>query len=248
MMDSPADLADRLPYAPAPYLEGALQNPKMQEDQIGLLLRNPGLTGPLLESLARNSRWTRIYEVKKRLVRHPRTPFQAARNLVHHLLWKDLAETAADSRLHPAIRRQAESMLKTRLDSLALGEKITLARKATPTLVEVLVEVPERPVLEALLGNPALDPAAAEKLAARRGTPPEVLGRMATHPRWALLPAIRMAVARNPRTPVAVALKLVEKMPRAELERLVMQEDAPKIVLVGAQRRLSDAAGGAETS
>ncbi|ANM28371.1 hypothetical protein ABI59_00105 [Acidobacteria bacterium Mor1] len=247
-MDSPSDLAERLPYAPPPYLEGALQNPKMQEDQIGLLLRNPGLTGPLLESLARNGRWTRIYEVKKRLVRHPRTPFQAARNLVHHLLWKDLAETAADSRLHPAIRRQAESMLKTRLDSLALGEKITLARKATPAIVEVLVEGRERPVLEALLGNPALDPGAAEKLAARRGTPPEVLSRMATHSRWALLPAIRLAVAHNPRTPVAVALKLIERMPRAELERLVLQEDAPKIVLVGAQRRLTEAAGGAEAS
>ena len=246
LRDEPERLSERLPYAPPPYLEGALHNPAMEPDQIGLLLRNPGLTGALLEFLARAPRWTRIYEVKKRVVRHPRTPLQAARNLVHHLHWKDLADTAGDSRLHPMIRRQAESLLETRLDGMALGERITLARRATAPVVEALVESRERPVLEALLGNPALVPAAAESIAGQPGTPPEVLACMAGHHHWSRRPTIRLALAANPRTPVPVALSLLERMPQGELERLVKRSGVPKIVLVGARRRLPETTGESE--
>jgi hypothetical protein len=54
---------------------------------------------------------------------------------------------------------------------------------------------------------------------------------------------VLVALARNPRTPVAAALKLLEKLSRDDLERLAGDEAVPQIVRVGSHRQLETRAG-----
>jgi hypothetical protein len=234
-------LRERLSTAPAPYLEGALGNPRLSEKEMLLLLRNHHASPKLLTWIGRDHRWTRSYEVKKHLVRHPRVPVALARAVLPHLFWKDLAEVAGNPRVHPAARRQAEEMLKVRIEELTLGERVALARRAPRGLIGCLIETREAPVLRGLLGNNRLVELEAVRVAAAPCASAELFQHVADHPRWGIRRAVRLALLGNPRTPVPVALQLVEKLSQRDLRQLVKDAKVPKIVRVGADRRLARA-------
>jgi len=233
------ELKRLLPSAPPSFLQGALENPEITPDEIALLLRNRAATPQLLGRIARDRQWTRSYDVKRGLVRHPRTPLPIVGTLIHHLFWRDLAEAAADPALHPTVRRKSEDLLRLRLMELSLGERISLARVASRGLIGALRESAEARVLTALLGNPRLIEADAVLLARSGAAPPAVLGRLAEHPAWGVRRSVLMALAANPRTPVAAALRLLGRLSRRDLTRLAKDPKVPKIVRVGAERRLS---------
>jgi hypothetical protein len=228
----------RLPGAPGPYLEGAAQNPALAEETMLLLLANRAAPAALLGRIARNWRWTRAYAVKHALVRNPRTPYAVARGFLGHLFWRDLLETAGDLHASPVLRRDAEKILRTRLSELSLGEKVTLARRASRGLVEGLLEGGEGPVLQALLGNPRLTEREVVRIAASPSSSAEALAAVATHPSWGIRRDVRLAVLANARTPVAAALRLVENIPAEDLGRVAADGSIPRIVRMGASRRL----------
>jgi hypothetical protein len=233
----------RLTSAPPPYLEGALENPELGEEELLLLLRNRQAPGSLLQRIGRDPRWTRSYGVKRHLVLHPQTPRVLARSLVPHLHWRELAEAAGNLRVHPVIRRQAESLLRVRIEELSLGERIALARRASRGLLGCLIDAGDAPVLRALLGNPRMVELEAVRIAATPKGGPDLFRYLAEHPTWGVRPSVRMALLRNPRTPVAVALRLVDRLQRRDLHRLTKDVKVPKIVRVSAGRRLSRATG-----
>ncbi len=121
---------------------------------------------------------------------------------------------------------------------LAVGERIGLARIASRGVVQVLRHSAEEPVLVALLGNTRMVELDAVTIASSPQAPPGALRRLAAHPTWAARHAVRMALVTNPRTPVAVSLGLVRRLSRQDLRRLAKDVRAPKIVRIGADRRL----------
>jgi hypothetical protein len=237
--DSRQDLHRRLPTAPAPYLDGALGNPALDEAGVALLVRNPHALPALLVRVGRSPRWTRHDEVKRGLVRHPRTPLPLARRFLPHLLWLELAEIAAETRLSPVVRRHAEEALKLRLLDLAEGEVVALARRASPGVVAELARSRSSRVLAALFGNPRLRERDVVLIASGVEAPPETLRCLVHHPEWGVRRAVRVALLRNPRTPVAEALRLLARLAEPDLERMVRDEDVPRIVQIGAGRRLA---------
>lgn len=236
--DGARALALRLPDAPPPYLEAALDNPALVPDHVVALLRNRGATAAVLRRVARTPEWSRLYDVKRGLVSHPHTPTPVARTLVHHLYWRDLAEVAADLRLHPLLRRRAEELLRVRLSEMAQGERIALARRAVRGLIGSLCETGEPRVLRALLGNPRLVEGDAVRIARAAQTPGEVLRDLADDARWGVRLAVRLALLRNPRTPVHAGLRVLEKLSRQDLRRIHADPVVPEVVRLAAARRL----------
>ncbi|HET9299751.1 MAG TPA: hypothetical protein VFO11_07375, partial [Candidatus Polarisedimenticolaceae bacterium] len=200
--DARPELLLRLASAPMPYLEGACSNPALDEEGVALLLKNPHATQALLLRIGRTLRWTRAYEVKRGLVRHPRGPVPLVRRFLPHLLWLDLAEAAADTRLSPIVRRHAEEALTARLPEMAEGEVVTLARRATPGVVAELARNRSSRVVTALLGNPRVRERDVVRIATGEEASAETLRRVAHHPEWGRRRAVRVALLRNARTPV----------------------------------------------
>jgi hypothetical protein len=102
---------------------------------------------------------------------------------------------------------------------------------------------PEGKVLRALLGNPRLVEADAQALASSASAPREILAALAEHATWGARHAVRLALARNPRTPARSALLAVEGLSRADLARLAREGEAPRLVQVAASRKLDASAG-----
>lgn len=236
---TPEQLRRHLASAPPLFLEGALDNANMAEQEMLLLLRNRMASPELLARIAQEGRWVRYYQIKKALVRHPRTPLALSRGLAMHLFWKDLSEISIDTAAHPVIRRQGENLLKGRLEELTQGERIALARRASRGLIPMLAASADGPVLRALLGNPRLIEAEAAGIAASPTAPADLLSHLSGHPTWGRRRSVRLAVAGNARTPAAAALRVVSSLAPGDLRRLAGDDKVPRIVRVAADRRLA---------
>ncbi len=227
-----------LPYAPAAFLAGAVQNPSLGLAELLLLLRNRKAPAALLLQIGSDRRWTRLTQVKHRLVLHPQVPLALGRSLLRQLYWKELAEVSVAPHVNPVLRRLAGKHLEARFERMTLGQRIALARGAARRMIASLAESDEAQVLGALLGNPYLVEADAVKIASGTTAPPELLGRLAGHQRWGSRHSVRLALALNARTPVATALGIVQKLSRRDLRRLCRDPEVPRIVRIGAKRRL----------
>jgi hypothetical protein len=236
-----AALRRHLAAAPPAYLEGAVRNPALGTGEMLLLLRNRGAPGRLLQSVGRDRRWTRSYRIRRALALHPRTSLALARDLVRHLFWKELVEVSVAPHVHPVARRLAETCLANQLESMALGERIALARRASRGLIGLLCRSDEEPVLRALLANPHLVEADAVLVASSAGAPPDLLAHLAEHPGWGRRRAVCLALDRNERTPIPAALRALSRLGARDLLDLCRAPDIPEIVRVGARRRLSHA-------
>lgn len=181
------------------------------------VLRSSFVTAEVIEVLAQ-PRLLSFYEVRRDLAFHPRTPQVLAQQLVPGLYWRDLAALGGDMRLHPRLRRMADQYLSTRLPGLALGEKISIARRAGPGLLAHLRHDPSPRVIGALLDNPRLTEDILAPVVHGAGTPAPVLALIAADRRWGARYGLQVAISRNPATPLATGLKLLPLLRKTELK------------------------------
>jgi hypothetical protein len=243
---SPEELDLFLPSAPPTYLEGALTNPGLGPAQVPLLLKNPGLTAHMIQRISRNRSWMKVYETKAAVVLHPRTPRAVAMNFVAFLWWRDLVRVVDRTVLAPPLRRTAERLVGVRLQELALGEKIALARIASRGIINTLRRDGSPMVIKALLQNPRLIEEAALSIANHPSTTPGVLRVLAEDSRWSTRPAVQKAIARNPETPSQVALRIVRRLGANDLKEMARAARVPALVKVAAQRLLESRRRGAD--
>ncbi len=180
------------------------------------LLRNPFAGEEVLRWLVGHDRLLRVYDLRRALARHPKLPPALALKLIPGLFWRDLMEVGLDTRIKPVIRRSAQRYLVERLPSLAVGERVTLARRASPTALVQLRRDPNRPVIVALLENPRLTEATLMPMITSVSTLPQVLELVAGNRRWGVRYAVRQAIAKNPRTPVPVTLRLLPLLKKGD--------------------------------
>ena len=188
-------LRERAAEVAAPEALQALANPFLDREGVELL----GARRDLLTA----------YEVRKALAFHPQAPEVLARRMLAGLYRRDLLAAGADVRLQPRLRRAADQLLAERLPGTSLGEKVAMARSAGLGLMQRLRDDPNPRVMAALLDNPRLTEGALMPLLTRDSAPPQVLEVVAADRRWGVRYPIRAALARNPSTPVQVALRIL---------------------------------------
>ena len=246
----PADLSARLRSAPAAEVEALIAE---QGDGFGLadlraVVRNPYARGETLEALAARKSLMAVYEARALVARHRRTPQVLAMRFVGGLFWHDLLEIALDVRLSGPLRRLAEKYLLQRLPRLAVGERMTLARRAPEETLERLCADASLRVAEAALENPRLTEERLLPFLASAKATPRRLQLVARHPRWSCCYGVRLALCRNPLSPLADALGQLPFLRRADLEALAADQDVPALVRFGATEQLAAKAEGIESA
>jgi hypothetical protein len=236
---SAEELGRRLQSAPPEFIEGALDNSALSEEHVLEILRNPGTPAALLQRLGAETRWTKSYAVRAGLVNHPATPAAISMHLLHFLFWRDLARVADSFRVAPPLRRAAENLLKERVKDLALGERMALARIAGRSLICVLRHEANEMVISALLNNSRLT----EEdllLMCNTSASPRVLTLIGQSERWRSRPAVRLALVRNRRTPLSLAVSLLPGLKEDELRDLCQYGDLPHALRSSATRLLEE--------
>jgi hypothetical protein len=203
-------------------------------------LRNPYCTAEAIEAVAAEQRLLSFYEVRRDLALHPRAPETLAARFVPTLWWRDLMALALDTRLRPALRRTAEIHLGTRLPELAVGEKVALARRASPGIISQLRLDPSPRVIAALLDNPRLTEGMLAPVLHSASTSPAILELIANDRRWGVRYPLRLALVRNPATPLKISWRLLEALRKADLRPVATDPRIPEPVRRRARVLLGD--------
>jgi hypothetical protein len=222
---SSRSLQVRLREADAEELMQILQKHLAELDvpEVRQVLRNPFLTQQGVELLLEERRLLAFSEIKRSLVCHPRTPEIRARRLVPTLFWGDLLQISGDARVPPRVRHSADLQMRQRLPVLAVGERMSIARRASPVLVQQLRMDPDPRVIDALLDNPRLTEGSLMPLLGSDRARPEILRLIARHRKWGIHYGVKLALCRNVRTPPEIVLGLLSQLKKSDL-RAVYQD------------------------
>lgn len=217
------DLVERLARAGGEELETLVRAHGAELDTRAALqaLRNPFVTTEVITRLLALPHLASSYEIQRQAARHPRTRQFDALRLVPNLFWRDLMEVGLETRVAPAVRRSARRLLLQKLPRLALGEKISLARRADGEILGQLRRDPSPRVIRALMENPRTTEGTLYPLVASESTPPAILDLVAGDRRWGCRHALRRGLCNNPRTPLQTALGLLPALRKMDLRAVV---------------------------
>ena len=103
----------------------------------------------------------------------------------------------------------------------------------------ILMRDSNRMVQIAVISNPKITDSEVAGIANNRQADDEVLRRIAIDREWMKLYPIRIALATNPRTPVAVSRKLVPTLTRQDLRNISRSKSVSTLVANEAKRHLA---------
>jgi hypothetical protein len=218
----------------APKVAGVFGRSPDEETVIAVLHRAVPLRA--LEHLARTPPWSERSRVLAGIVLNPKSPPRLSVPLVPALLWRALADVAVSPRVPSAVRLRAEAVLKDKIPELRLGEKITLGRLATTPVLLALLDENDPRILEACLENPRLRETDLVGVVRRPEANIAVLHAVAGARRWLQSYAVRLELAVQPRTPLAIALAQLSSLMKKDLLRVAETKGLLPLVQAAARR------------
>jgi hypothetical protein len=194
-------------------LIAAASDVELNEDLALALLKRLDLPGKVLEQLSKHGALiTKSRKVKLALVQHPKTPRHVSVPLLRHLFTFDLMQVALAPGVPGDIKKAAEEALLNRLETISLGQKVSLARRASARVAGALLLDAEPRVILAALENPQLTEPSVIRALAHRDASAAFVHTVCRHSKWSLRREIRIALLRNKNTPLARALEFARAL------------------------------------
>jgi hypothetical protein len=217
---------------------------QLDELEVLRVLRSPFCTPQIAERIASDPRLLDAHAVREKLAGFPGFTFGRALDLLSTLPWTSLLSLSQSPRTPPVVRRQAERKLLGLLASMALGEKIALARRAHRAIFKVLISTGDGQVLSALLNNPRLVENDILVILNTSEPPAEFFAELASHQKWGPYIRVRRALVGCTHTPLPIALSVLVQLSVTELRRILEHPDLPEAVREAAQSLLDREASG----
>jgi hypothetical protein len=172
-------------------------DPELTEDSALALMKRPGLQPEHLEKIGRNNALLKSRKVKVALVAHPKTPRHVLLPMLRQLFTFDLMRVALMPTIVADIKVAAEESLINRLEKLALGERLSLARRASGRVAAALLNDPETRVIHAALHNGRLTESGVLQELSRGRENPNLVEAICADPKWCVRPEIKTALLRK---------------------------------------------------
>jgi hypothetical protein len=126
------------PTIPADLLRTAA-DPALTEDLALALLKRADLPPGVLEQLAKNAHALRSRKVKIAMASHPHTPRHVSVPLARQFYTFDLMKVALSPRVPADVKVAVDNVLISRLKAITVGERLTLARRASGRVAAALL-------------------------------------------------------------------------------------------------------------
>ena len=211
------DLATLIHDQSPEVLRAAASDRRMTEDLALTLLTRRDLPGQVIEDLSRNQAVMKHRKVINAVVVHPKTPRHVAIPIIKRLYTFELMHVALTPVVPADIKKVAEDALVTRLDTIAAGERLTLAKRASGGVAAALLRDPERRIIEAALSNPQMTEVSIIRVLMKEDTPGALVDLVSNHPKWSLRRDIRLALLRNDKISMAKAIFFAQSLPSVAL-------------------------------
>lgn len=211
-------LLENLLYHRAPeVLEALLGNPRLGERHLALLLARRDLPREIVARIAQNKEWMKSYPLKLALVKHPRTPRHFALPLLKFLYLFDLMGVATTEGVPMELKRLAEDAILTQREGIALGQRLTLARRGSQRIAAGLLNDSNRRVIETALSNAAMTEHSVAAALLREQAPHDLTEVVAAHPRWANRYFVKVALLRSQHLSLGRFIGILSELPTNDL-------------------------------
>jgi len=210
-----------IPQAAPELLLAILKNPALAENHLFAILKRRDLGEDILKSICRQPLAESSHNLKVALARHPKTPASQLSTILPHLYLFELLNLCYLPEITPDQKFAAERVIIQRLPLTPLGNRLTLARRATPAVLEALLKDKDPRLLEICLSNPRLKEGALFQFLRSGSANAETISMVARHPRWQNRPNLREAILTNPKTPPIWFTLWLPAMKIPEIKRLL---------------------------
>jgi hypothetical protein len=221
-----------IPAAPTSALSpddlARASDPALTPDLALALLQRRDLPTEAVEQITQNAGVMKSRKVRIAVAAHPRAPRRIALRLVREFYTFDLMRFALVPAVAADLKRAADDLLVTRLASITLGERISLARRASGTVAAALLLDKETRVWQTALENSRLTEAAVTRALLHTGASRAFVEAVCHDPKWSLRPEIRVAQLRNEKTPLSRALEFARRLPPAQLRDILHSSRLPE--------------------
>jgi hypothetical protein len=199
----------------------------LSEDAALSLLKRVDLASETLEQLSKIGELLKYRKVKLALLEHPKTPRHVSLPLIRQLYTFDLMLVALTPSVPADVKRAADETLARRLETLASGERLTLAHRGSGQIAEALLADPELRVMQAALQNARLTETAVVRALTRSESHLAFVDAVADHPQWSSRREVRVALLRNEKTPMARAVEFARSLPPGILREILQTSRLP---------------------
>jgi len=181
-----------------------------------------------LVALSKNGSVARYRKVRLAMVAHVRAPRHLSLSLLRLLYTFDVMRVAVMPTVAADIKRAAEEVLLAKLGTISTGEKLSLARRASGRIAAELLLDKEVRVMQAALENSRLTEVSVAKILVRSNTTSPLVEAVCHHPKWSRARDIRIALLRNPKTPLGRALEFARSLPAPMLREILQSSRLPQ--------------------
>ncbi|HUJ25094.1 MAG TPA: hypothetical protein VLW85_03690 [Myxococcales bacterium] len=138
-----------------------------------------------------------------------------------------------------AARLRAPATAKKR-EVMPLTEKMAIAMSCDRDLRMQFLKDPNKQLHPLVLKNPRIAVDEVHWAAKLPTLNPDALKLIAEHPEWGQNQQIVAALVRNPKTPLQSAVKLVPKLPNAELRQIARSQGRPQIIQAAKKKLMNE--------
>jgi|SRR5208282_892179 len=247
----PEDETAISPAAAAPAdLFHTAADPSLTEDLALSLLKRADLHAQVIEQLARNASALKSRKVKVALASHPHTPRHVSVPLARQFYTFDLMKVALAPSVPADVKVAVDDVLIARLKAVTIGERLTLARRASGRVAAALlldsedtataIAVPKpagaskKPaarrsrVLPVALDNPRLTEALVINSVLSPAASAALVEAVARHAKWSRRKDIRAALLRTEHVSLARALEFSREIHAAQLQEILATSRLPE--------------------
>jgi hypothetical protein len=155
------------------------------------------------------------------LATHQRTPRHITIPMLRRLFVFDLMQVALTPTVAADVKRAAEEQILNRMESVSLGERISLARRASGRVAAALLLDSEPRVSETALENSHLVEALVVAALMKHDAPDALFALASEHPKWSLRKEVQIALLRSEKTPLSCVVELARNFSAEFLEEIV---------------------------
>jgi hypothetical protein len=125
-----------------------------------------------------------------------------------------------------------------KIASLNVAQRVALAMKGSREERAILIRDPNKMVAVAVLSSPKMTDSEAESIAKMANVSDEILRIIAFTRAWVKNYSVVLALAKNPKTPVAVSMNLLARLTEKDLRLISTDRNVPDVLRVTARKKI----------
>jgi hypothetical protein len=125
-----------------------------------------------------------------------------------------------------------------RIAAMTIAQRIGLAMKGSREERAILIRDPNKIVAVAVLSSPKMTETEIESVARMASISDEILRIIANNRAWTKRYGVIAALARNPKTPVAISMNLLARLTDKDLRSISADRNVPEVLRITARQKI----------